>query len=569
MRNPLQMLRRKRSKSHIVSPDGMRVVHLPSDWTVNLNGLRGSYGYIYRTQPNVRAVVDYYATQVASVKLKLFQRVAESKENPDGRHEANTHELTRLLNHPAPGVSTRTRLWFATAADTAVYDVAYWRKVRIGGRVRALVRIPPTALWPELDPSTQKILRYRIQTTQETVALNDLVVFSGYDPESAEGVISPLETLRRILSEEQSSGEHRQGLYRNSARKQGVVERPVEAPVWTLEQREAWRNDFESVTAGSVNAGRVALLEDGMTWKEAVWSPNEMEYLGARKLTRQECASAFRIDPRLVFATDEKADDDARNGFYVDRLVPALVRYQEEVDLQLLTEFEIDDGTFYTEFHIDAKLRGSLIQEAQYLSMATGRAWLLTNEARKRHNLPPVETGEGLVTPLNVLVGGQASPRSPIETPGPTAAPGETPGEGKTYVVAMTEKELERVRLLFSTNGHTDQPSPPAEKTAEQLQREAELRRQVHEAVAKHLERQKRTVLNMLGAARKAGTADIETIWVDDERWNRELARDLGAFMSAERSDELAAAVNQRTRVQVQAQLPDGDVAGAFVWEAS
>jgi hypothetical protein len=44
------------------------------------------------------------------------------------------------------------------------------------------------------------------------------------------------------------------------------------------------------------------------------------------------------------------------------------------------------------------------------LQASTGAPWLTRNEARARANLPAVENGDELVTPLNVLVGGQASP---------------------------------------------------------------------------------------------------------------------------------------------------------------
>ena len=45
------------------------------------------------------------------------------------------------------------------------------------------------------------------------------------------------------------------------------------------------------------------------------------------------------------------------------------------------------------------------------MSTATGRPFMTTNEIRARMNLPPVAGGDELVTPLNVLVGGQTSPQ--------------------------------------------------------------------------------------------------------------------------------------------------------------
>lgn len=36
---------------------------------------------------------------------------------------------------------------------------------------------------------------------------------------------------------------------------------------------------------------------------------------------------------------------------------------------------------------------------------------MLRNEARAKHNMPAIEGGDELVTPLNVLIGGQSSPQ--------------------------------------------------------------------------------------------------------------------------------------------------------------
>ena len=45
------------------------------------------------------------------------------------------------------------------------------------------------------------------------------------------------------------------------------------------------------------------------------------------------------------------------------------------------------------------------------MSTATGAPWQTVNEARKLFNLSPIEGGDEMVRPLNVLFGGQASPQ--------------------------------------------------------------------------------------------------------------------------------------------------------------
>jgi HK97 family phage portal protein len=520
--------RRRRQK--ITSPDGLSVVTLPGDYlsAVNLYGLRGSYGQIYRSQPNVRSVVDFLAAEVASVNAKLYEKVPAGPFLPSGRLELKDHKMQRLLDEPGPRV-TRSRHWFATVADICVYDVAYWQKIRIQGQVRALVRIPPPNLLPERDPTTQRVVRYYTTMNRIRVELDDLVVFSGYDPEANDGNVSPLETLRRTLAEEEAAGRHREGMWANAARKSGVVERPLDAPEWSRAARDAWRVDIEGTMTGAKNAGRVALLEDGMTWKEASWNPEQMQYLDARKLTRQECAASFGVDPVLVFATSTESAfrAQARTAFYVDRFVPLLTRLAEEVDLQLLPDFEPfveDRRDMYVEFNIDEKLRGSFVDQAAIASAAVGGPFVTVNEMRARLNLPPVEGGDQIYVPLNSTRAGgpQGSPQQPVDTPAQAPTTSETPGGG---ISTQSRKAAE-------TAPADVKPGVPAPA----LRRRKETADKYEVLFRKHFDRQLATIRGTLKTRKMPSRIDM--VW-DGARWDRELADDL-AKLSAPVVDENA-----------------------------
>lgn len=541
--------KRKRGQK-LTSPDGLPVVNFPPTWlgTVNLSGLRGSYGYIYRTQPNVRAVVDFLASEAASVKLKLYEKVPSSPELPDGRLEDPEHPMMLVLNHPNPS-TTRTRLWFHTVADFHVYDIAFWRKIRQSGQVRALLRVPPVSLFTQRDPLTRQIVAYT-DAFGNQVSLNDLVIFKGYDPELYDGNVSPLETLRRVLAEEQAAGQQREGMWRNGARREGVVSRPLEAPSWSPEAREAWRADFEATMAGAHNAGRVGLLEDGMSWNADSFNPKEMEYLGARLLTRKECASAFRVDPRMVFASDDLASPEVRTGFYVDRLVPLLTGLQEEIDLQLLPDFETVQrmARVYTEFNIDAKLRGSFEEQAKILVMTTGVPIVARNEARARLNLPPKAGGDELATPMNVLVGGQASPQSPLQTPGDMPALGQTPNP------AGTTPQAASMNFFFNPNGEMKvaAETPPEDilRTAPKaaLRRREEVANRYQTLLNKHLTRQGARIMKLANAMRTKTPGSLDLIWGDQARWDLELSADLQKLTQQVVDENARRAIRQLSR---------------------
>ena len=70
-----------------------------------------------------------------------------------------------------------------------------------------------------------------------------------------------------------------------------------------------------------------------------------------------------------------------------------------------------DSDDTYVEFDLKEKLKGSFEERAQILQAAVGGPWMTRNEARADNNLPPLEGGDELIVPLNVIEGGQASPQ--------------------------------------------------------------------------------------------------------------------------------------------------------------
>jgi len=101
------------------------------------------YAEIWRTQESVRTVVSFLARNIAQLGLHTFERVGDTD-----RRRLEDHPLAVLLRRPNPWTS-RYRFIQALVADFAIYDNAYWLKVKIDQTTNGLVRIPPTLV--EID----------------------------------------------------------------------------------------------------------------------------------------------------------------------------------------------------------------------------------------------------------------------------------------------------------------------------------------------------------------------------------------------------------------------------------
>lgn len=333
------------------------------------------------------------------------------------------HPVARLLARPNPG-TTRYRWLDSLVADLAVYDAAFCLKVT--DDQPALVRLPPERvrpigedwLWPEafeLAIPTPTGLGRRV------VEAGQVVYFRGHHPTDARIGCSPLESLRRVLAEEFEAGRMRQQVLRNGARTSGYLERPADAPQWSAEAKSRFRADWQAQYTGEgPAAGGTPILEDGMHFVPAAQTAEQLQYIEARRLTREEVAAAYHVPPPMVGILEHASFSNISQQhrmLYQDTLGPWLTMICEELGLQLLPDFA-DTGDVYVEFNLAEKLRGSFEEQAQQLSSSVGAPWLTRNEARARLNLPSLPDGDELVTPLNVLEGGLASPRDTAPEPG-------------------------------------------------------------------------------------------------------------------------------------------------------
>lgn len=498
------------------------------------NAFNYEYATLYRTQPGVRTCVDFLARNIAQLGLHVFRRISDTD-----RERLTDYGLANLMSLPLPAEMkmTRYRLIESLVSDLGIYFNAYWLKLRRDGELTGLLRLPPVYVTTKgnLIPTGYEL---NVGGRREEFAPGEIVHFRGYNPENPISGLSPLETLRRVLAEEYASGSYREAYWENSARMAGFIKRPAAAPAWSDAARERFLEEFSQLYAGDGKGGETAVLEEGMEWQEASFSPQESEYLAGRKLTREECARAYHIPLPMVGILDHATFSNIKEqhkNLYQDSLGPWLAMIEQDIELQLLPEFPDSPGV-YVEFNIAEKLQGSFEDQTTALQSAVGRPWMTANEARARQNLPSLAGGDELVTPLNVLVGGQASARD--------SAPKQKQLDVKAYDATLADVRDRHV-----------------EKWTEVLVR--------------HYRRQEAA---MLSRAPKAAKGDIGGIWWDDQRWNTELTADMyrlnrqtalawaeylaaqiGATVSAERMDAwlsehsriVAEYINQQTRTGV------------------
>lgn len=489
--------------------------------TIGLYGsLTEAYGTIVRTQPNVRTVISFIARNLAQLGIGLHRFRDEAN-----RERIRDHLFLETINKPNPldRRSTRYRFVHNLVWDICTYDVAFHYLIDQPDRA-ALIRLNPErlelegTLWPEsyvyrgprgkreLDPA--RIIHYQGSLNVD-------------DPKWG---LPPIESLRRILAEEAAAGTYREQFWRSGARLSGWIERPADAPDWSPNARQRFKSDWDGLYTGTgPQAGGTPILEDSMKFHaEQGADAQSAQYIEARKLSREESAAAFHIDPLWVgiHGTGEAfaSVKERHKALYQDDLGPWVVMLEDDFTTQALPLFEPEPAGLYVKLNIAEKLRGSVEDQADSLTRLTGRPILEVNEARALIDRNPIDGGDGLTVPLNVIVGGQVTPGAEPVTEAPTE----------------TTEELARPASVKALEAAGTKAVGMTQTQREAL--EAQHKAAHKAALERTFARQESEILSTLGAATTTSPEDV----FDRGRFDTELADDLLGLALATAEDYAA-----------------------------
>lgn len=475
-------LREWRSKTVVVRDAGERTVVLD---------LRTET--VYKSQPSVRAVVSFIADNIAGLPVKVYRR-----EPDDSRVRVRDSAAALLMARPN-GDQTTFEFTRQLVGDMLLYDRALVTVLRddspSGWQMRT---IPPLWLDGYVGTSPFAPESYIIQPPDGAgrfeLPASKAVLFHGYRPGDPMRGSSPIEALKDTLQEQVESDRYRLSVWRNGGRTSGYITRPKDVEPWSPESADRFRKQFrEAWTGGGGDGGGVIVLEDGMELRQSEFNAKDAQWAEAKQLTRQEVAAQYHVKPALIWdegQTYASVKENARS-LYAESLAPRLAELEQRINAFLLPMIGAGAGE-YVEFDLTGKLRGSFEEQASIFQSACGGPWMSRNEARTMNNLPRVEGGDELITPLNVITGGLASPNDTD----PTVSRYEGPAQSKSAGIQL--------------KGRSDEKA------------DAELA----DAVRDFLDHQAACVLPRIGAKSAS--------WWDSERWDSELAAKLLPLITAQ-----------------------------------
>ncbi|MBZ5793908.1 phage portal protein [Burkholderia contaminans] len=217
--------------------------------------------------------------------------------------------------------------------------------------------------------------------------------------------LSPVMLHANAIGHAQAIQQYAGKSFMNGTALSGVIERPQDAPALKDQASvdritDGWNAKF----GGSGNAKKVALLQEGMTFRPLSMTNVDAALIDALRLSSLDIARIYKIPAHMVNELERATFSNIEHQslqFVIYTLLPWVKRHEQAKTRDLLLPSERKQ--YFIEYNLSGLLRGD--QSSRYAAYAVGRqwGWLSINDIRRLENMPPVKGGDIYLSPMNMV----------------------------------------------------------------------------------------------------------------------------------------------------------------------
>lgn len=341
----------------------------------------------------VYSCVRILAETTASLPLHTYKRTDKGKE------KALDHPLYYLL-HDEPNPEMTSFVFRETLmGHLLLWGNAYAQIIRDGrGRVLALYPLMPDRMMVCRSYSGEIYYTYNKDGEEYILRNWEVLHIQGLGFDGLVGY-SPIAMAKNAIGMAIATEEYGATFFNNGASPGGVLEHPG-----ILKDPEKVRKSWNSVYGGSGNAHKVAVLEEGMSFKPIGIPPEQAQFLQTRKFQLNEIARIFRIPPHMIGDLDKSSFSNIEQQsleFVKYTLTPWLSRWEMGMMKALLSPSEKKE--YLIKFNVEGLLRGDYKTRMEGYSIGIQNGFLSPNDVRELEDMNTIEHGDVYAVNGNML----------------------------------------------------------------------------------------------------------------------------------------------------------------------
>lgn len=350
----------------------------------------------------VFACVSIISSDVAKLGASIFRGERKGK-----RQKASDHYLTPLLTQPAPWLT-----WFEFCgmlqASVLLRGNGYAVILRNGRGVPCmLVPINPdrVALWEAADGQlfymvTRSGLHEMSVLRGEPLLIHsdDILHLKALTLNGLLG-LSPISMAREAIGLAIAQEQLAARWAGNSAKPSGVLQTEQKL---TPEAAKRLAEDWKTLNSGLFNAGKTAILEQGLKWQALSMTMQDMEFIASRQFQLAEIARIYRMPMHMLGDTAGRMAGNSITQLAQEYLNYTLSTWIEMWEQRIPFTFDLDVNEMFVEMDVDRLLRADIATRYAANRVATGgTGWVKVNEVRASEGLDPVDGGDTVFRPVN------------------------------------------------------------------------------------------------------------------------------------------------------------------------
>lgn len=392
----------------------------------------------------VAKCVDYRANCVSVVPIGLFRGQHEQLRGGVYGSVMGSYSLTPVYDHPALSVMNRpntqdtrtfSELMKQTETDVQIYGASFWVMEKDGsGTPISLHRLPPQNVTIERDtkaggyikefqykPGNGKVVRY---------PPSYVLYFRIPDPDDTVLYRSPLRAAIEDINLYLQARRWNHNFFKNNGVPEGFVKMPDNGQSGGDPSEDVYmiQQAFRQLYGHENDRSRSVGVLYGADWVPTQKGPHDLEFDEALKRGRDAICASQDVPVFLVVGNEAShfaTAKEQKSSFWEDVLIPRLGWYGELFTSLFLPFFPDSENLFYAfdVSEVEAVQDTSLMRQER-IYKATGVPIMTPNESRTRYGMKPVEGGDELFVPANMMPISAATFEA---APGPGDAPASAP----------------------------------------------------------------------------------------------------------------------------------------------
>jgi HK97 family phage portal protein len=184
----------------------------------------------------------------------------------------------------------------------------------------------------------------------------------------------------------------------NSAKPSGILTTDQKL---TPEAATRLAEDWKRLNTGLFNAGKTAILEQGLKWQSLAMTSSDMEFIAARDFQLADIARIYRMPPHMLGVLT-RGSSNGISQLGQEYLNYTLSTWIEMWEQRIAFTFGLDSDELFVAFDVDRLLRADISTRFAANRIALGgTGWRTVNEVRADEGQEKVDGGDVVFRPVN------------------------------------------------------------------------------------------------------------------------------------------------------------------------